>query len=109
MLGFVRVCAADMSSLTILHLLTKYKISQILPSQFSDNHHLPQLQLTAQVELPAKKRNWGEFAVNALSKGLSNGFQSYDEEVKKFFEDKPEEEKDQKGKGMPKENKAKRL
>ena len=58
LLGFVRVCAADMSSLTILHLLTKYKISQILPSQFSDNHHLPQLKLTAQVELPAKKRKF---------------------------------------------------
>jgi len=62
-----------------------------LPGMFTD--------IGAQLALPAKKRNWGEFAVNALSKGLSNGFQSYDEELKKFFEDKPEEEKDQKGKG----------
>jgi len=52
----------------------------------------------AQLALPEKKRNWGELAVNALSKGLSNGFQSYDEELKKFFEDKPKEEKEQKGK-----------
>merc|ERR1711976_140574 len=52
----------------------------------------------AQLALPEKKRNWGELAVNAVSKGLANGFQSYEEELKKFFEDKPKEEKEQKGK-----------
>jgi len=52
-----------------------------------------------QLALPKKKRNWGEFAVNALSQGLTKGFQSYDKELKKIFEDKPKEEKDQKGKG----------
>merc|ERR1711971_231884 len=38
----------------------------------------------------------GELAVTALSKGLTDGFTSFDNEVSKFFEDKPQEEKDPK-------------